>query len=62
MTDDACNSGAPIMTTYEGHVEKVKSVLECTHSISPMAIPTEFRIYPACVYQALTNSMVERKF
>jgi hypothetical protein len=54
------SSGAATSGTDEGHMEKVKSVPERTHSISRMAFGTEVRISPACVYRTLTNSMGKR--
>jgi transposase len=39
-TDVASSSGAPTSATDEGHMEKVKSVLERTHTISRMATAT----------------------
>jgi hypothetical protein len=42
-------------------MEKLKSVLERTHSISHTVIATEVKISPACVYRTLTNSMGKRK-
>jgi hypothetical protein len=42
-------------------MEQVKPVLECTQSISCMAIATEVRISRASVYHILTNSLGKRK-
>jgi len=58
-TDDASRSGASTSAMDERHVEQVKSVLECTYSISCTAIATEVRISPASVY--LINSLRKQK-
>jgi len=55
-TDYAPRGGAPTLATDERHMEKVKSVLERTRSISCTAVAKVVEIYPANVYGILTNS------
>jgi hypothetical protein len=45
----------------ERHMEQVKTILECTRSISCTATATEVRISPASVYHILNNSLGKRK-
>ena len=58
-TDDASRSGASTSAMDEHHVEQVKSVLECTYSISCIAIAAE--VSPASVYLILINSLRKQK-
>jgi len=60
-SNDAPHSGAPTSAMDEYHMEQVKSVFECMHSISCMAIATEIRISPAGVYHIFTNSLGKQK-
>ena len=57
QTGDAPHGEAPTSATDECHMEQVKSVLECRHSISCMATVTKVWIFPASVYCTLTNSL-----
>lgn len=59
--DDAPCSGASTSVMDECHVEQMKSVLECTHSISCIAITTDVRISPAVVYCNFPNSLGKQK-
>jgi len=56
-TVDASHSGASTSAMEERHVEQVKSILECTYSISCMAVATEVGTSPASVYHILTNTL-----
>jgi len=60
-SNDASHSGASTLAMDECHMEQVKSVFECMHSISCMAIPAEVRISPAGVYHIFTNSLGKQK-
>ena len=60
--DDASHSGAPTLVTDERHMERVKSDLDCTSSISCMAIVREVGISPASVYCILTNCLGNKNF
>ena len=59
--DDIPCSAAPILATNECHVKQVKSVPECTQSISCMATATKVRLSTASVYYILTNSLGKKK-
>ena len=61
-TDDASHCAAPKSAMDERHVEKVKSVLECTCNISCMATATEVRISPASVYCISPTVCRDKKF
>jgi hypothetical protein len=60
-TDNAPRSGVPTWATDECHVEHMKSVRECMHSISCTAVATEVGISPASVDPPLINSLGKRK-
>jgi len=60
-TVDASHSGASTLAMDECHVEQVKSVLECTYSISCMAVATEVRISPGSVCLILINGLRKQK-
>jgi hypothetical protein len=59
--DDAPHSGASTSVTDECHMEQIKSVLECTCSISCTTIATDIRICPASVYCNFHNSLGKQK-
>ena len=59
--DDAPCSGASTLVMDECHVEQMKSVLECTYSISCKAITTDVRISPASVYCNFPKSLGKQK-
>jgi len=55
-TDNTPCSGALTSETDEYYMEQVKSVLECMHSISCMAIAKEVGISPAFTVSSPTGS------
>ena len=54
-------SAALTSATDKCHMEQMKSVSECTHSISRVATAKEVGISPADVYHILTNSLGKQK-